>query len=154
MKIFFLFLASIFFATNILFAQIKKPSPKKIISNFENILIKTALPYEMVNDTLAYISYEGNNLKLYKVNITKMGYLYVVFANLSQIFPDKINETKYQYLLEKNNDFDLVKIGLSRESKMFYTRADVFLENLNAKIFKKIIAQVANVIDEIAADLK
>lgn len=137
-----------------LFAQAKPKAPvKKAVSALEKILYGTALPYQIKNDSLAVIPYEGENIKSYNVVIQVISDLYIVYVDLSETLPDKLNETQYKYLLQRNNYFDIVKIGLS-EDGTYYLRADVYKATVNSVFLKRIINQVANVTNIVAGDLK
>jgi hypothetical protein len=136
------------------FAQPKpKTVVKKAVSPLEKILSGTALPYQMRSDSLAVIPYEGENIKSYNVVIQVVEDLYIVYVDLSEALPNKLTEAKYKYLLERNNFFDIIKIGLSEDGN-FYMRSDVYKTTATTPIMKRIIAQVANVTNIIGGDLK
>jgi hypothetical protein len=136
------------------FAQPKpKAVVKKAVSPLEKILSGTALPYQMRSDSLAVIPYEGENIKSYNVVIQVVEDLYIVYVDLSEALPNKLTEAKYKYLLERNNFFDIIKIGLSEDGN-FYMRSDVYKTTATTPIMKRIIAQVANVTNIIGGDLK
>lgn len=137
-----------------LFAQTKSKTPeKKTVSPLEKLLSGTALPYQMKNDSLAVIPYEGENIQSYTVIIQAISELYIVFVDLSETLPDKLNETKFKYLLQRNDYFDIIKIGLS-DAGAYYLRADVYKATVNSVFLKRIISQIANVTNIIAGDLK
>ena len=68
--------------------------------------------------------------------------------------PGKIDETKYKYQLQKNDEFDLIKIGISRDDNAVYVRADIFKAATTATLLTRIIKQVANVTNIVNGDLK
>jgi hypothetical protein len=137
------------------FAQAKaKPAVKPIQHELQKILTGIDLPYKIVNDSLAAIPYEGNNVKSYQVIIQKISDLYIVLTDLTEIFPGKIDSTNYKYLLQQNNYFDIVKIGMSTEDNNLYLRADLYKAGTNTALLKRVIQQVANVTDIIGGDLK
>jgi hypothetical protein len=148
----------LFFAvliTGATFAQPKsKPVSKPAQYELQKILTGINLPYKIVNDSLAAIPYEGNNVKSYQVIIQKISDLYIVLTDLTEIFPGKIDSTQYKYLLHQNNNFDLVKIGMSSEDNNVYLRADLYKAGTNTALLKRVIQQVANVTDIIGGDLK
>ena len=138
-----------------IFGQTKsKTAAKQTVPELTKLLSGCGLPYKMVNDTLAAIPYEGENITDYNVVIQKMGDLYIVYTNLTDALPGKINESKYKYLLQKNDYFDVVKIGMSADDGAVYLRADIYRVALTAALFKRVITQVANVTNIIGGELK
>lgn len=136
------------------FSQPKPKAPaKKTVSGLEKILAGTALPYQMKNDSLAIIPYTGEHLEDYNVVVQTISDLYIVYVDLSETLPGKLSESQYKYLLQRNDYFDLIKIGLA-ENGTFYLRADVFKTSATSIILKRIISQVANVTNIIGGDLK
>lgn len=137
------------------FAQAKpKPTVKKAIPVLQKLLTGSALPYKMVNDSMAVIPYKGENIASYQVIVQKISDLYIVYTNLTETLPGKIDDTKYKYLLLQNDNFDLVKTGISAEDNTVYLRADVYKTGINTTMLKRIIEQVANVTNIIGGDLK
>ena len=135
-------------------AQTKTKNPvKKPLSVLNSLLTGSLLPFEMINDSLAVIPYEGDNIASYKVVIQRISDLYIVFTNLTEALTGKIDETKYKYLLQKNDHFDFIKIGMSAEDGTFYLRADVYKAGINNILLKRTIQQVANVTNIIGGDL-
>lgn len=136
------------------FAQTnQKPQPKTAIPQLKKILAGIDLPIKIVNDTLAAVPYEGAHIASYQVIIQKIGDLYIVYTNLSEAIPNKLSEAQYKYLLQRNEHFDIVKIGLG-EDGVFYLRADLYKATATTQVLKRIITQVANVANLIAGDLK
>ena len=147
--LFFLFVAGITFSqTN------PKPPVKKAVAALEKLLTGSGLPYKMVNDSLAVIPYEGANISSYQVLVQVISDLFIVYTNLTEALPGKIDETKYKYMLQQNDHFDVVKIGVSAEDNTVYLRADLYKSATNAALLKRVIAQVANVTNIIGGDLK
>lgn len=124
-----------------------EPALKKFVSG-------TGLPFKMINDSLAAIPYEGENIASYNVLIQKVSDLYIVYTNLTEALPGKINDTKFKYLLQKNNDFDIIKIAIESGDNTVFVRADIFKAVTTATLMKRVIKQVANVTNIIAGDLK
>ena len=150
-----LFISSLLVLTLSLNAQNNKSSPtKKAMNPFEKIMTEMGYPFEKLNDSTAKIVFEGANLKSYKLYCLKLDDLYVTYVNLSTALPKKIEPNYYPSLLAKNYSLDFVKIGMSETSKDFFVRADVYINGTTAANFKKIVAQVADATDIIAADFK
>jgi len=119
----------------------------------EKILTGIGLPYQIVSDSLAVIPYEGNNIKNFQLVIQQIGDLYIVLSNLTEAMPGKISESNHNYLLHQNNNFDIVKIGISDADNTVAVRADLYKVGTNTALLKRVIAQVATVTDLIGGDL-
>jgi hypothetical protein len=136
------------------FSQPKQKLPvKQAASELKKIMSGTGLPYKVINDSLAVIPYEGENIASFQVVVQKISDLYIVFSNLTEALPGKINDTKYKYLLQKNNDFDIIKTGIG-DDNIVYVRADFYKAGATTALMTRIIKQVANVTNIIAGDLK
>ena len=136
------------------FAQAnQKPQAKTAIPQLKKLLAGIDLPVKFVNDTLAAVPYEGENIASYQVVIQKVSDLYIIYTNLSEAIPGKLTEAQYKYLLQRNDEFDVIKIGLG-EDGIFYLRSDIYRSTATTAILKRIITQVANVTNIIAGKLK
>lgn len=142
------------FITGISVGQSKQKPAKPASSALQKLISSTGLPYKIVNDSLALIPYEGEHIASYDVLIQKVSDLYIVYTNLTEALPGKIDETKFKYLLEKNNDFDFIKIGLESSDNTVYVRADIFNAGATTALMTRVIKQVANVANIVAGDLK
>ena len=152
-KLFFLFY--LLFSATAMFAQPKpKTQVKQAVPELKKLLTGSNLPFKMVNDSLALIPYEGENIASYNVVIQKISDLYIVYSSLTEALPGKIDETKYKYLLQQNDHYDVVKIGMSASDGTVDLRADVYKAGTNTVLLKRIIEQVANVTNIIGGDLK
>ncbi|MBN9381046.1 MAG: hypothetical protein J0H74_09780 [Chitinophagaceae bacterium] len=155
MKKHFLFMFYFLLSSTIAFAQSK---PKTHVMNnvqaLQKLLTGTGLPFRMANDTLAAIPYGGKNISSYQVVVQKISDLYIIYTNLTETLPGKIDETKYKYLLQQNDHYDAVKIGMSADDNIVYLRADVYKTAITTALLKRIIEQVANVANIIGGDLK
>jgi hypothetical protein len=141
--------------TSLIFGQSKpKQALKPVPSELKKLVTGTGLPFNLVNDSLAIIPFEGANIANYDVFVQKIGGLYIVYTNLTEILPGKIDESKYKYLLQKNDHFDIVKIGMNSDDNTVYLRADVYKAGLTSALLARIIRQVGNVTNIIAGDLK
>jgi hypothetical protein len=155
MKKYFLIAFSAFaFTIGVQAQNSKTAAPKKTTNPFEKIMTDMGFPYEKINDSIAVIVFDGANLKSYKLYCLKVDDMYITYVNLSTALPKKIDPSHYSSLLVKNYSMDFVKIGMSESSKEFYVRADVYINGTSAGNFKKIVAQVADATDIIAADYK
>lgn len=155
MKKYSLIVFTVFVFSIGLHAQGSKNSvAKKVINPFEKIMTDIGFPYKKINDTIAVIVFDGANLKSYKLYCLKLDDKYITYVNLSAALSKKIEPSNFPTLLAKNFSMDFVKIGMSESSKEFYVRADVYINGISAANFKKIVAQVADATDVIAADFK
>lgn len=136
--------------TTIAAAQSRSNTPA---NNFQKLLKSTGLPVSIANDSLAVIPYEGAHIPSYQVLVQKIGGLYIIYTNLTEALPGKIDETKFKYLLLLNNHFDIIKIGLD-EDNTAYIRADLYATTVSTPLLTRIIKQVANVTNIIGGELK
>lgn len=131
----------------------QKPMAKLVAPQLKKLLTGSELPYKMANDSLAIIPYEGENIASYQVLVQKVSDLYIIYTNLTEAIPGKLTETQYKYLLQRNDEFDVIKIGLADDGT-FYLRGDLYISVATTAILKRIISQVANVANIIAGALK
>ena len=142
-------------SAGIAFTQTKpKPPVKKSIPEMKKLLIGLDVPYNIINDTVAVIPYNGANIPSFEVVVQKLGDLYMISTNISEALPGKIDSTKYKYLLQQTEYYDMIKIGMSEDVDMVYIRADVYKAGMTTAILDKVIKQVANVSNIIAGELK
>jgi hypothetical protein len=136
------------------FTQTKQNvAAKQSAPTFRTLIKGTGLPHKLANDSLAIIPYEGANIASYEVFVQQAGDLCIVYTNLTTILPGKIDATKYKYLLQRNDHFDLVKIGMSDDNSV-YIRVDTYSSILTKSILARIIRQVANVSNIIAGEFQ
>lgn len=155
MKKFFLFLFCFLLSATIASAQSKPKTPvKNNMQTLQKLLTGTGLPFRMVNDSLAAIPYGGENITSYQVVVQNVGDLYIIYTNLTEALPGKIDATKYKYLLQQNDHYDVVKIGMSADDNTVYLRADIYKTATTSAILTRIIKQVANVTNILAGDMK
>jgi hypothetical protein len=131
-----------------------KPVTKPAPSELKRMVAATGLPYRMVNDSMAVVPYGGENIASYNVIVQKISDLYIVYCNLTEALPGKINETKYKYLLQQNDHFDIIKIGMNSDDNTVYVRADIYKMGATITLLARVIRQVANVTNIIGGDLK
>lgn len=151
----FLFTYCLVLMVGMAVAQPKQKSPvKQAVPELKKLLNGTDLPFNVINDSIAVIPYRGENISSYQVIVQKISDLYIVFVNLTEALPGKIDEKKYKYLLQQNDNYDVVKIGMSEDDNTVYLRADVYKVATTTALLKRIIVQVANVANIIGGDLK
>ncbi|KAK6021253.1 hypothetical protein OSTOST_13076, partial [Ostertagia ostertagi] len=126
---------------------------KPVVAAFEKMVAGTKLPYKMINDSLAVIPYEGENVPNYQVVVHKAGDLIIVFVNLSDLWPGKLGAERYEYLLQQAYQFDILKIGMDADDKTIYARADLYKTTVTSPILGRVIRQVANVTNILGAQL-
>jgi len=140
---------------NMSLAQTKHKVPsKQPVSELKKLLTGTGLPFKMINDSLYVIPYGGENIESYNVLVQKISDLYIIYANLTEILPGKIDNSKYEYLLQQNDQYDIVKIGMNSDDKTFYIRADLYKVATTTTLLNRVIKQVANVTNIIGGELQ
>jgi hypothetical protein len=135
-------------------SQSAKPAPQQTVPELPKLLAGIGLPYQVANDSQAMIPYGGANLASFDVYIQKVADLYIVYSNLSESLPGKFWPTAYKYLLQQNERFDIVKIGISGEEDSVFLRADIHRMGITTSTLKRVIVQVANVTNIIAGEIK
>ena len=142
-------------SSRLAFSQTKTKQPvKKAVSALEKLFTGSGLPYSMVNDSLVVTPYGEENIASYKVLVQSISDLVIVFTDLTETLPGKIDFTKYKYLLQQNNQFDIVKIGINPDDNSVNLRADLYKAGTNNILLKRVIEQVANVTNIIGGDFK
>lgn len=131
-----------------------KATAKPATPTLKKMLTPSGLPFKLINDSVAVVPYQGVNIASYSVVVQSASDLYIVFVNLTEALPGKLNESKFKYLLQRSNDFDLVKIGIDDNDNTVYLRADFYKAMTNPALMTRIIEQVANVANIIGGDLK
>jgi len=133
--------------------QAKTASKQPPTPILKKMLNGSGLPFKVVNDSMLIVPFEGENLAAYDVVIRRTGGLLVIYSSLIEAIPVKTDEKVCKYLLEQNDHFDLVKIGLSGEGEL-YLRADLYWTTVSTAILTRVIRQVANVTNIIAGDFR
>lgn len=152
-KVYYTLLCCCLLSLNV-FAQAKPKAPAAAkAGGLQKLLTGSGLPFKMVHDSLAVIPYEGENIESYQVKVLAVAELLIVYTNLSELLPGKMEGTKHTYLLKQNDHFDIVKLALGDDSNV-YLRADVYRTTMNTAMITRIIRQVANVTNIIAGELK
>jgi hypothetical protein len=147
------FLLSLLLLASTATAQPKtRPAAKPAASTFQKLLRSTGLPANIINDSLAVIPYEGEHIPSYRVFVQRIGDLYVIHTNLSEALPGKIDETKFRFLLQQNNHYDIIKTGLDEENTA-YVRADLYAVTVSSTLLTRVIKQVANVTNIMGGEL-
>jgi hypothetical protein len=131
----------------------QKPPVKPATTELKKLLGSTGLPFRLINDSLAIIPYEGKNIASYNVMVQRISELYIVYTNLTEALPGKIDDTKFKYLLQRNNDFDIIKTGIDSASNIVYLRADVYKAGMTSTVMTRLIKQIANVTNIVGGDL-
>src|SRR5690349_8964536 len=132
--------------SGISFSQSKpKPVAKPVTSELKKLLTGTGLPFRIINDSMAVVPYGGENITSYNVIVQRISDLYIIYSNLTEALPGKIDETKYKYLLQQNDHFDIIKIGMDSNDSTVYVRADIYKMGITIPLLCRVIRQVANV---------
>ena len=121
-------------------------SRPKSAADLVMLLEKSGHKYSKVDDGVWEIMYEGKNMKSIPVRVTMAEGVLVTLAKLADrkdIRPDPALLTK---VLELNNDFDYVKLALSKS--MLYVRMDTPLRLLDGDELNHALEQVSAAADE------
>lgn len=127
-----------------------KPVVTKAVPELQTLFTASSLPFNIVNNSEAIIAYGEENLASYPIPFQKTSDLYIIYSNTPKTIVSKIDDTKYKYLLQQNDHFDLLKIGMSSEYNNIYVKADIYKATITALILTRIIQQDANVTNIVA----
>jgi hypothetical protein len=114
----------------------------------------TNLPYEKINDSTVVIPFKGTEVASYQIIIAKTANMYVLLSNISNSVPNVGNAKNYKRLLELNNDLDIVKFSIEKETGKIFARIDVYDTSINAKILGSLISQIADAVDFATKEFK
>ena len=146
-----LFVLLVIFVPLLMRAQTKSFVPKKE-GIMEQLLLKVALPYRIINDSLAVIPYSGSSIPDYQIVIQRVSDLCIIYTNLSEVQSFKDDSLVMHHLLQQADHFDLIKIGMDQHNDV-YIRSDAFIDLLNSKYMERLIRQVANVANIVAGEI-
>jgi len=81
--------------TGICLAQVKpKPVVKPPAGELKKLFTGTGLPFKIISDSTAVIPYEGENIASYNVVVQEIEDLYIIYTNLSEALPGKIDNVR------------------------------------------------------------
>jgi hypothetical protein len=136
------------------FAQAKKTATVQKQSLFESSIKATSLPYEKINDSTVVIPFKGTEVASFQIIVVKTANLYVMLCNVSGIVPKAGEEKNFKRLLELNDEMDIVKFTLLKDSGNVFARIDAFESIITPVALGKLIGQLANAIDFAAQEFK
>ena len=110
------------------------------------LLEKSGHKYSKVDDGVWEIMYEGKNMKSIPVRVTMAENILVTLAKLADRKDLTLDPVLLVKLLELNNDFDYVKLALTKS--MLYVRMDSPLRLLDAAELNHVLEQVSAAADE------
>ena len=122
------------------------PSAPKTTSDLLIMLEKSGHKYSKVDDGVWEILYEGKNMKSISVRVTMAENVLVTLAKLVDRSNLKLDPALLTKLLELNNDFDYVKLALTKS--MLYVRMDSPLRLLDGAELNHVLEQVSAAADE------
>jgi hypothetical protein len=105
------------------------------------LLEKSGHKYSKVDDGVWEIMYEGKNMKSIPVRVTMAENILVTLAKLADRKDLTLDPVLLVKLLELNNDFDYVKLALTKS--MLYVRMDSPLRLLDAAELNHVLEQVS-----------
>ncbi|MEO6719565.1 MAG: hypothetical protein ABIN67_04325 [Ferruginibacter sp.] len=138
-------------------AQQKSNSSKAIkmpVPVLQKLLMAGKFDYRAINDSLYQVDFTGDNIERFKVLISKISDLYVIAVDVTEDMNLELKPEKYKMLLSKNDEYDMVKIGISESNNHLYVRCDTYSNITSVVVLKKLINQVSAVTDIIAGELK
>jgi hypothetical protein len=80
--------------------------------------------------------------------------MYVLLSNISNSITGVENGKNYKRLLELNNDLDIVKFSIDKETGKIFARIDAYDTSMNPKILGNLISQIADAVDFAAKEFK
>ena len=129
-------------------AQTKTKTPADLVQ----LLEKSGHKYSKVDDGVWEILYEGKNIGSFPVRITMVENVLVSLAKLVDRKDLKLDPALLSKMLELNNDFDYVKLALSKS--MLYVRMDSPLRLLDVDELNHVLEQVSAAADEAFPQIK
>ena len=136
------------------FAQTKKTVTGPKQSAFELKIKATNLPYEKLNDSTVVIPFKGTSVDSYQIIVVKTTNLYVMLCNVSNIVPNIGIEKNFKGLLELNDELDIVKFTLLKDSGKVFARIDANDSMITSNNLGKLIGQLADAVDFAAQEFK
>ncbi|MDD2792396.1 MAG: hypothetical protein PHD73_04400 [Sediminibacterium sp.] len=136
------------------FAQAKKTATVQKQSLLESKIKATKLPYEKVNDSTVVIPFKGTEVASFQIIVVKTENLYVMLCNVSGLVPKAGDEKNFKRLLELNDEMDIVKFTLLKDSGNVFARIDAIESIITPVTLGKLIGQLANAIDFAAQEFK
>jgi len=123
-----------------------QPQGKKTAADLLLLLDKSGHKYSKVDDNVWEILYEGKNMKSIPVRVTMAEGVLVVLAKLVDRKDLRLDPALLTKMLELNNDFDYVKLALTKS--MLYVRMDSPLRLLDGEELNHVLEQVSAAADE------
>jgi hypothetical protein len=136
------------------FAQAKKTETPSKQSNFELKIKATNLPYEKINDSTVVIPFKGTVIASYQIIVVKTANMYVMLCNISNSIPNVENEKNFKRLLELNDELDIVKFSIEKDSRKIFARIDALDSTITSSTLGKLIGQIADAVDFAAQEFK
>ncbi|HJV18907.1 MAG TPA: hypothetical protein VJ552_03420 [Sediminibacterium sp.] len=136
------------------FAQAKKTATARKQPLFESWIKATNLPYEKINDSTVVIPFKGTVVASYQIFVVKTANLYVMLCNVSGLVPNIGDEKNFKRLLELNDELDIVKFSLLKDSGKIFARIDALDSIITPGTLGKLIGQLADAIDFAAQEFK
>jgi len=121
-------------------------NPPKSAADLVVLLEKSGHKYSKVDEGVWEIQYEGKNMKSISVRVTMAENVLVTLAKLVDRKELKLDPALLTKLLELNNDFDYVKLALTKS--MLYVRMDSPLRLLDVVELNHVLEQVSAAADE------
>lgn len=127
-------------------------SKPKSAADLVILLEKSGHKYSKVDDGVWEIMYEGKNMKSIPVRVTMVENVLVTLAKLVDRKDLTLDPALLIKMLELNNDFDYVKLALTKS--MLYVRMDSPLRLLDGEELNHVLEQVSAAADEAYPQVK
>jgi hypothetical protein len=126
--------------------------PAKDSSDIVLLLEKSGYKYTKVSDGVWEITFAGKNTGDFPVRLALAGNIVLAIAKLADRKDLKMEQPMLVKLLECNDQFDFVKLSLSKD--MLYLRMETTTRLLDAQELKHVLEQVSAATDEIYPQIK
>jgi len=116
------------------------------------LLEKSGYKYQKVSDGVWEVTFAGKNTGDFPVRLALAGNIVLALAKLADRKDLKLDPSFMTKLLECNDQFDYIKLALSKD--MLYIRMETSTRLLDAAELKHILEQVSAATDEIYPQIK
>ena len=132
--------------------QAPAATPGKDASDIVLLLEKSGYKYTKVSDGVWEITFAGKNTGDFRVRLALAGNIVLAIAKLADRKDVKTDPVFLTKLLECNDQFDFIKIALSKD--MLYLRMEATTRLLDGQELKHVLEQVSAATDEIYPQIK
>jgi len=128
------------------------PAQLKDATEIVLLLEKSGYKYTKVSDGVWEITFAGKNTGDFPVRLALAGNIVLAIAKLADRKDLKLEPPFLTRLLECNDQFDFIKLALSKD--MLYLRMEISTRLLDSQELKHVLEQVSAATDEIYPQIK